>query len=245
MNIQYGRPYIEIKNGRVAIARNWQNGSSNGVERAENSDDLERQIIHALRRQYVDQNALNGSYPATSELIALARFPDSHQDDGNWIPLSEASKLTQTSISGLYNAISRGNLDLRVDTSGPKHKKLVRREQVLEIWPPKQMKGSGNRLRTVGKLLNMTDKQVTSARFWQKVDQSAGAGQCWPWTGGKTGRGYGLFWLNGKPQPAHRVAYELANNTTVAPGEFVRHKPICNNIICCNPTHLLKSKTNR
>lgn len=42
-------------------------------------------------------------------------------------------------------------------------------------------------------------------RLWNKINKT---GNCWEWTGGKS-RGYGLFWHDGKLQPAHRVVYEL------------------------------------
>lgn len=43
-------------------------------------------------------------------------------------------------------------------------------------------------------------------RFWTKVDRS---GDCWLWTAGLFSTGYGQFKCDGRPQGAHRIAYEL------------------------------------
>lgn len=75
------------------------------------------------------------------------------------------------------------------------------------------------------------------ARFWSKVDKSAGPESCWPWTGSTAGK-YGKVHrraLSHDPVGAHRVAYELATGSSVA-GAVVCHS--CDNPICCNPAHL-------
>lgn len=78
--------------------------------------------------------------------------------------------------------------------------------------------------------------QSVQARFWAKVDlRELEPGSCWEWTGGNSGNGYGRFWLEGRSQQAHRVAYEL----TVAPipaGLQLDH--LCRNRLCVNPGHL-------
>ena len=73
--------------------------------------------------------------------------------------------------------------------------------------------------------------------FWQKVDKSAGAGKCWPWTGSRTSWHYGHF--NSKTigeGMAHRIAWELLNGR-VTGGRIVMHT--CDNPPCCNPEHLI------
>jgi len=47
-------------------------------------------------------------------------------------------------------------------------------------------------------------------RFWSKVDRR-GDDECWPWTAGQNGDGYGLFYVDrSRPKElAHRFAYEL------------------------------------
>lgn len=70
-------------------------------------------------------------------------------------------------------------------------------------------------------------------RFWAKVDKSAGADGCWPWTASVSRSGYGRFRINGKSIEANRIAYELTFG--VSP-EIVDHR--CRNTICCSPQHL-------
>lgn len=74
-------------------------------------------------------------------------------------------------------------------------------------------------------------------RFWAKVDRSAGASACWPWTGSCGLTGYGRFqWraISKAPLTASRVAYFLTHDEWPA---VVRHT--CDNPPCCNPAHLL------
>jgi hypothetical protein len=53
----------------------------------------------------------------------------------------------------------------------------------------------------------------TLERFWAKVQKTD---TCWLWTAGKNGglgeggRGYGTFWLDGRTQPAHIIAWRLS-----------------------------------
>lgn len=71
--------------------------------------------------------------------------------------------------------------------------------------------------------------------FWADVDRSSGADGCWVWRRGKTPRGYGKVWRNGRHVYVHRLAYE----TFVGPipeGLGVLHR--CDNPPCCNPAHL-------
>lgn len=74
------------------------------------------------------------------------------------------------------------------------------------------------------------------ARFWSKVDYSGGIAACWPWTGGRTPKGYGHFRVGPDGLIAtHRLAYFLLYGE-IPRGRHVCHD--CDNPPCCNPFHL-------
>jgi hypothetical protein len=81
----------------------------------------------------------------------------------------------------------------------------------------------------------------TTLRFWQKVDKNGpipehrpALGPCWIWTGGKTPKGYGLFYTRTGTVYAHRYANELTNGV-IPEGQHVLHH--CDTPPCCNPSH--------
>lgn len=71
-------------------------------------------------------------------------------------------------------------------------------------------------------------------RFWDRVDKSGGPDQCWPFNG-TTDKGYGRMKWGDRNHLAHRIAWSLANNSSL-PSEDVLHE--CDNPLCCNPSHL-------
>lgn len=71
--------------------------------------------------------------------------------------------------------------------------------------------------------------------FWPRVDSSAGAEACWPWTGRRLRAGYGRLKFKGRLIGANRMALQLASGHS-GDGLFACHK--CDNPICCNPSHL-------
>lgn len=82
------------------------------------------------------------------------------------------------------------------------------------------------------------------ARFWAKVDR-LGPDDCWLWTGGPSS-GYGLFWIDGANEGAHRFSWMLFNQRQPPPETpFVLHR--CEGRYppgdltyrrCVNPAHL-------
>lgn len=70
--------------------------------------------------------------------------------------------------------------------------------------------------------------------FWSKVVVTPG---CWLWTGAKTGKGHGKFWVKGKSYLVHRLSWDdYYPNNKVPPEIPLDHK--CRVKNCINPTHL-------
>jgi hypothetical protein len=85
-------------------------------------------------------------------------------------------------------------------------------------------------------------------RFERYVDRSGGPDACHPWTRGRQGQGYGVFYVTkGQPVLAHRYAWELENGP-IPDGAVVDHEchngtdcpggRACPHRRCCNPAHL-------
>lgn len=71
------------------------------------------------------------------------------------------------------------------------------------------------------------------SRFWARVAKR-GDDQCWEWQGYIGSNRYGNFYLNGKTEKHHRVAFFFTHN--VWPEPCCLH--LCDNTKCCNPAHL-------
>ena len=69
-------------------------------------------------------------------------------------------------------------------------------------------------------------------RFWAKVDKTD---ECWTWTGGTNGEGYGRFRVGNRKAGAHRYSYELLIGP-IPIGLQIDH--LCRNRLCVNPEHL-------
>lgn len=72
-----------------------------------------------------------------------------------------------------------------------------------------------------------------AAKFWSFVDKADGG--CWVWRSVAKRGGYGQFRYQGRPQPAHRVSWQIANGP-IPDGLVMRHD--CDNPPCVNPAHL-------
>lgn len=72
-------------------------------------------------------------------------------------------------------------------------------------------------------------------RFWSKVSYGR-PGECWEWVGYRNKDGYGIFWFEGRPQIAARVAFQLAKPSMWDATRVVCHS--CDNPICVRPGHL-------
>lgn len=71
-------------------------------------------------------------------------------------------------------------------------------------------------------------------RFAEKFIPVTESG-CWLWTGYTCNKGYGIFWFDGGPRKAHRVAYEI-HRGEIAEGMVIDH--ICRVRSCVNPDHM-------
>jgi len=74
-----------------------------------------------------------------------------------------------------------------------------------------------------------------SRNFWDNA-LPAPPSECILWMRGSGGNGYGEIRKNGRPHPAHRVAWELANRRSIPKGLYVKHS--CDVRLCVNPRHL-------
>lgn len=77
-------------------------------------------------------------------------------------------------------------------------------------------------------------RRLSVADFWSRV-QRGEAADCWPWTGARTGGGYGAACIAGRSTTAHRLAFEFSGGK-LQPLQVVMHS--CDNPPCCNPAHL-------
>lgn len=78
----------------------------------------------------------------------------------------------------------------------------------------------------------VSERLPLSDRFWSHVEKTD---TCWLWTGAGGRRGYGFLNLDGRPYPAHRLAYELTYGLLL-PGIWCLHH--CDNPPCVRPDHL-------
>lgn len=84
-------------------------------------------------------------------------------------------------------------------------------------------------------MINLTS--VETEKFWSRIERR-GPEECWPWTAGHNGLGYGIFYVGSKDTRrgvlAHRISLTLEKGER--PSAFCLHS--CDNPGCCNPGHL-------
>ena len=71
-----------------------------------------------------------------------------------------------------------------------------------------------------------------NSRFWDKVEKTR---TCWLWKGSISTQGYGQFWLYGKIQAAHRVAWHFSGRE-IPDGRVLDHR--CRSRNCVRAEHL-------
>lgn len=74
-------------------------------------------------------------------------------------------------------------------------------------------------------------------RFWSFVEVR-GVNECWPWRGGRSSNGYGVFWLEGGCIGAHVVSLALSLGRPLDLSAKEQGCHDCDNPPCCNPYHV-------
>lgn len=72
------------------------------------------------------------------------------------------------------------------------------------------------------------------AKFWRRTMNVPGG--CLHWVGRYGMSGYGVYWLQGRYQLAHRISLQIKLGREIKPDKYALHK--CNNRSCVNPSHL-------
>jgi hypothetical protein len=76
---------------------------------------------------------------------------------------------------------------------------------------------------------------TTLEAFDLNIIKGENINDCWEWSKGQNGMGYGAFNIKGKPFLVHRLMYER-HNGKIPDGMHILHS--CDNPICLNPKHL-------
>jgi hypothetical protein len=89
--------------------------------------------------------------------------------------------------------------------------------------------------------MNITEKDLE--RFWSKVNKDGPVseyrpdlGKCWIWLAGCSNKKYGIFWVNGHIERAHRVSFQVLSKKEIPRGLELDH--LCRHTLCVRPSHL-------
>lgn len=85
------------------------------------------------------------------------------------------------------------------------------------------------------KLTDVITNAAMLRKFMRKIEITKRT-QCWLWTGGKDGAGYGCLYFNGLTERVHRIAFVLWK-ANIPKHLLVRHT--CDVPNCVNPSHLV------
>ena len=87
-----------------------------------------------------------------------------------------------------------------------------------------------------GNFMNVLNYSASDEfRLWSKIDLPEDLTKCWIWKGSYDSDTYGLFWLKGKTERAHRIIWGYYNGT-IPSNQFVCHD--CDTPSCVNINHL-------
>lgn len=87
----------------------------------------------------------------------------------------------------------------------------------------------------------MISREKHLQHYWDRVDKR-GPDECWPWTGAKNWKGYGIFSWNQVNSSAQRATWMIHHSVVLTSDQHICHG--CDNPECQNPAHLFLGNNN-